>query len=335
MSEVVIITGASGFIGRWTRDALLDRGFDVVALRRPASPPAARGRSAEVDYEQPDALARTLDGLRPAYVIHVAGATKGVTYDDFRRANAAPTEALLGAIAASGAPVRRFVHVSSLASFGPSRLDAPHTEAATPNPIEFYGRSKLEAERAVEDAEIPYTILRPGGVYGPGDVDYFNLFKSAAQGWNVYFGNRKRAFSKIYISDMVELALAAAFEPRTENRGYFVCDGSPVTWESFQTAIAARADRPVRDLDLPGALVGLAALGGELLSSLDEKPRLFNRQKAAMGRAEAWTCDPSALFTDLGRRAVVDLEEGVERAWAWYREEGWVPPPRRIESTSS
>lgn len=328
MSEVVVITGASGFIGRWTRDALLDRGYDVVALRRPASPPAPHGRSEEVDYADPDGVAKVLEALRPHYVVHVAGATKGVTYADFLRANLTPTEALLQGLVASGAPVKRFVHLSSLASFGPSTLAVPHTEAAEPAPIEYYGQSKLEAERAVEASGVPYTILRPGGVYGPGDVDYFNLFKSAAQGWNVYFGNRKRAFSKIFVTDMVELTLAAAFHPRTENRAYFVCDGAPVTWEAFQTAIAARADRPVRDLDLPGGLVGLAALGGELMSTLDKKPRLFNRQKAAMGRAEAWTCDPSALFTDVGRRAEVDLEAGVEEAWAWYRREGWVPRPK-------
>jgi nucleoside-diphosphate-sugar epimerase len=328
MSQVVVITGASGFIGRWTRDALLDRGYDVVALRRPASPAAERGRSEEVDYADPERVARVFDALRPAYVVHVAGATKGVTYADFQRANVRPTAALLEAVKASGPPLRRFVHVSSLASFGPSTLDTPHVETATPTPIEFYGQSKLEAERLVESGGVPYTILRPGGVYGPGDVDYFNLFKSAAQGWNVYFGNRKRAFSKIYISDMVRLILAAAFHPRTENKGYFTCDGAPVTWEEFQSAIVAQAERPVRELDLPGGLVGLAALGGELMSSIDKKPRLFNRQKAAMGRAEAWTCDPSALFSDLGIRAEVQLEEGVEKAWAWYRTAGWVPRPR-------
>lgn len=325
MSEVVVITGASGFIGRWTRDALLDRGYDVVALRRPASPAAERGRSEEVDYDDADGVARVFDALRPSYVVHVAGATKGVTYADFQRANVRPTAALLDAVQASGAPVRRFVHMSSLASFGPSTLAAPHVETSTPAPIEFYGRSKLEAERLVEASGVPFTILRPGGVYGPGDVDYFNLFKSAAQGWNVYFGNRKRAFSKIFVSDMVKLTVAATFHARTENRSYFVCDGSPVTWEQFQGAIVAQAERPVREMDLPGGLVGLAAVGGELMSSLDKKPRLFNRQKAAMGRAEAWTCDPSALFADLGARAEVSLEEGVDRAWAWYRTAGWVP----------
>jgi nucleoside-diphosphate-sugar epimerase len=328
MSEVVVITGASGFIGRWIRDALLEAGHDVVALRRPASPPAARGRSEEVDYGDPEGLARRFEQLRPAAVVHVAGATKGVTYEDFHQANVTPTEALLSAVERSGAPVRRFLHVSSLASYGPSTLEAPHVEDAEPQPIEFYGRSKLASEQAVSASGVPYTILRPGGVYGPGDVDYFNLFKSAAAGWNLYFGNRHRAFSKIYISDMVDLTLAALFDPRTENRAYFICDGAPVTWEAFQTAISERAGRPVRDLDLPGGFVSLAALGGELLSSLDKKPRLFNRQKAAMGRAEAWTCDPRRLFSDLGRSARVTLDDGVERAWAWYREHSWVPKPR-------
>jgi len=333
MSEVVVITGASGFIGRWTREALLERGYDVVSLRRPASPAAERGRSEEVDYGDPASVARTIEAIRPDYVLHVAGATKGVTYADFQRANVTPTGTLLQAIDAASAPVRRFVLMSSLASFGPSTLDAPHVESAKAAPIEFYGKSKLEAERLVEASGIPFTILRPGGVYGPGDVDYFNLFKSAAQGWNVYFGNRKRAFSKIYISDMVKLTLAATFAPETEDESYFVCDGAPVTWEEFQSAIVARAERPVREFDLPGGFVNLAAWGGEVMSSIDKKPRLFNRQKAAMGRAEAWTCDPSRLFSDVGLRASVSLDEGVEKAWSWYRAAGWVSRPRGAVAT--
>src|SRR5262249_21448862 len=141
---------------------------------------AKRGRSAVADYDDRDALRRLVEKEKPSIVLHVAGATKGVTYADFQRANVMPTQNLLDALRDAHPGVGRFVHVSSLASYGPSSKSAPHREDSARNPVEFYGQSKLEAEQVVESMgdALPWTIIRPGGVYGPGDVDYFELFKS-------------------------------------------------------------------------------------------------------------------------------------------------------------
>ena len=222
--------------------------------------------------------------------------------------------------------VRRFVLFSSLGAYGPSRAGAPHTEDAPRRPIEFYGQSKLEAEQIVEalgDA-LPWTILRPSGVYGPGDVDYFELFKSVERGLNVFFGNRGRWFSAVYVDDLVRASLDAAEADATRGKGYFVCDGVPVTWGTFQEEIVRASGRRVLTLDLPEVLVDVAAVAGELLTALDKKPRLFNRQKARMGAQEAWTCRHEALRADTGYAPRVDVEEGVARTLAWYRREGWL-----------
>lgn len=319
----VLITGASGFIGRRLRDALLERGVDVVALRRAASPEPKVGRSAPIDYADVDGLAAVLEAERPTHVFHVAGATKGVTYPDFQRANVMPTANLLTAAEKVGG-LERFVHVSSLAAWGPSSPEAPHTEADEPRPVEHYGRSKLEAEQAVEASGVPYTIIRPGGVYGPGDVDYFELFKTAAAGFNFYFGNRDRWMSVIYVDDLVRMIREAATHPEARNRGYFAADGVPVTWQGFQEKVVEAANRKVRDLDVPEVFVGLAAWGGELLSRIDGKPRLANRQKATMGRQSAWTGSIDAIRRDIGFEPRVSQDEGVSLTMRWYRNEGWI-----------
>src|SRR5262245_59961042 len=96
-----LVTGASGFIGGRLRDALLAAGADVVAIRRKGSPAAKKGRSAEVEYDDVDGLSRLVSEEGPDWVFHVAGATKGVTYADFQRANVLPTKNLLEALGRS------------------------------------------------------------------------------------------------------------------------------------------------------------------------------------------------------------------------------------------
>jgi len=325
LDGTVLITGASGFIGSRLRDALLASGSDVVAIRRPGSPPSKAGRSVQADYANVPELERVIAAEKPDYVLHVAGVTKGTSYEDFRLGNVMPTRNLLGALHRQHPDTKRFVLVSSLTSYGPSATSAPHREADPRRPIEYYGRSKLEAEEVVEEESggIPWTILRPSGVYGPGDVDYFNLFKSAMRGWNVFFGNRNRCMSIIYVDDCVRGTLMAAQHENSVGKGYFLTNDEQVTWEQFQSEVLQVVDRRVRTLDLPEQLVSIAALGGELASRIDRKPRLFNIQKAKMGAQQAWTCVGDAARTDFGFSADVDLVEGIRRTHDWYLANDW------------
>lgn len=321
-----LITGASGFIGGNLRAALINAGVDVVAIRRDRSPEPAEGRSVVADYADVDRLTEVMAKEKPDWVFHIAGATKGVTYEDFQRGNVMPTQHLLEALQRAHTEVKRFVLVSSLASYGPSRPDAPLRESDPRRPIEHYGRSKLEAEQLLEaiGRSIPWTILRPSGVYGPGDVDYFNLFKEVESGRNVFFGNRDRWFSAVYVDDLIRAMVDATISDATTGKGYFICDGRPLTWGEFQQAIVDASGKKVRTLNLPEFLVSVAALGGEMATKLDGKPRLFNRQKAKMGAQEAWTCTHEAARNDFGYVPKVPVEEGVKRALAWYRQHGWV-----------
>lgn len=321
----VLITGASGFIGGRLRDELLASGSDVVAIRRPGSPRSKAGRSVEADYARTADLERVMADEKPDYVLHVAGVTKGSSYEDFRLGNVMPTRNLLAAIRSANPDSKRFVLVSSLASYGPSASSAPHREENPPRPIEHYGRSKREAEQVVEEESggVPWTIVRPSGVYGPGDVDYFNLFQSAMLGWNLYFGNRQRLMSVIYVDDCVRGILEAARHQNSANRGYFLTSEDQVTWEQFQSEVVRVVGRRTRTLDLPEQIMSVAALGGELATRLDKKPRLLNLQKAKMGAQQAWTCVGDAARRDFGFSAEIELAKGIRRTHEWYEANDW------------
>ncbi|MEM9073601.1 MAG: NAD-dependent epimerase/dehydratase family protein [Myxococcota bacterium] len=319
-----LITGASGFVGRRLRQFLTREGLEVVALRRPGSPPAKTGRAVQASYDDLPALTQLMREEKPDWVFHVAGVTKGVKYDDFWRGNVLPTQNLLKALEAGHPDVRRFVHVSSLTSYGPSTPGRPTREEDPRRPVEHYGRSKLEAEEIVEDERnLPWTIVRPAGVYGPGDVDYLELFKITRRGINLFFGNRRHHKSVIYIDDCVRAIALAAQSDRSQGQGYFLCDGSPLTWDDFQRHVVAAMDRRVLTLNLPGTFTQLAAVGGELATRIDGKARLLNRQKARMGAQKAWTCSGEKAAQDFGFEAAVFPAEGTRLTHEWYQHEGW------------
>jgi len=326
-SGVALITGASGFIGGRLRDSLLDQGWDVVSLTRPKSPPPKRGRAAPVDYANVDTLTDVVKRERPELVLHVAGATKGVTYDDFQRANVMPTRNLAQALLRSHDQVGRFVKVSSLTAYGPSTLDSPLIETHEPKPIEHYGKSKLEAERVLTQeigSRLPWTIIRPAGVYGPGDIDYFELFRLASRGLNVFYGNRESWFSAVHVDDVVRSIVDAAKSDKTIGKGYFICDGKPLTWFDYQKLVVEATGKRALDLNLPVLTLDVAAAFGELLTRFDGKPRVFNRQKVIMGKQRAWTCRHDAARTDFGYSPKMDARSGVAHTLEWYRSSGWL-----------
>lgn len=321
----VLLTGASGFIGSRLRDRLLEGGVDVVAIRRADSPAPRRGRSVVADYADRDALEKLIVDERPDYVLHVAGATKGIAYEDFRKANVMPTENLVRAVRSKHPGLERFVFVSSQAAYGPAVDRKPVVESDPKKPVEFYGRSKMEAEAVLEvDRSFPWTIIRPSGVYGPGDVDFFELYKSASRGVNAYFGNREKLMSIVFVDDCIDAILASAKHPAAVHRGYFITDGVPRTWVDYQSEVVRNSGRRVLDLDLPGALVGLAARAGELATRIDGKPRLFNKQKATMDAQEAWLCSSDAATRDFGFVASVQMPDGVKKTFDWYRANRWL-----------
>ena len=182
----ILITGAGGFIGGHLVAAALAEGYEVWAgVRRSSSLsrlPKDRIRLIDLRYADPEALTQQVaehaaTHERWHYVVHNAGVTKTVRPADFFEVNTEFTRRLLAALNTGGEATRpdRFLLMSSLSAFGrgDERTFRPISADDQPRPESIYGRSKLAAEQALREQEtIPYTILRPTGVYGPGDRDY-------------------------------------------------------------------------------------------------------------------------------------------------------------------
>jgi len=329
----VLVTGSAGFIGSHLRTALLRQGHEVRCLARRDSPPLRPEhpllKAYPVDYGDLSTLLASEALEAVDQVFHLAGVTKGVSYKDFKAWNLTPTENLLKALARRKCLPRRFVLVSSQAAAGPAPGGhEPLTEEDPPRPIEFYGLSKLAAEQAVRRfaARLPFTIVRPATVYGPGDRDFLRVFQQVQHGVSLFPGNRNSFISIIYVKDLVQGLLDAASSPAAEGRTYFLCNDRPVSWGRLYAAVARCMEREIRfSLDLPPFSTDLLSRLGDCYALLTGRPSLLNSQKIKLAKPKYWLCSNGRAKGDFSFRPSTSLQAGLAETLRWYRRRLWLP----------
>ena len=241
----VLITGANGFIRSHLVEELIKKNAEVRCLVRKDSKGIYLNnlniQRYAVNYSDISSLMKT-DALENIdYFFHLAGITKGVTEKDFFEGNVLPTKNILEVLKIRNIQLKRFIFLSSQAAAGPAKSIEDFTEINDlPKPVEYYGASKLEAEKIVQKYSdiIPITIIRPCGVYGPRDVDFFNIFKQIHKGISLFYGNRNKYLSLIYVGDLIEGILKAAFSENSIGKTYFLCNDQPFRWQDINLTIS-------------------------------------------------------------------------------------------------
>jgi nucleoside-diphosphate-sugar epimerase len=332
LHPVAAVTGSRGFIGSHLVEALVAQGVRVRRLIRAGSGPelpSISGGAIEqlvVDYNDPATFERALDDAD--YVFHLAGVTKGVSQREFNAGNVLPTTRLLDALSAlSDGRLKRFLLVSSQAAAGPATsLSGPRDESHACEPIEEYGRSKLEAEQLVASRgdKIPFTIIRPSAVYGPRDRDFLTIFRHARRGLGLYPASRDRYLSLIHVRDAVRGIIAAAHAAQTAGHTYFLTAEPPASWREVYAAVAEAVGRQVSEINIPQSLVDVAGILGDLHAWVTGMPSLVTRQKIALSRADYWVCSAGKAEREFGFRAAIGLREGMRETYRWYVEHGWL-----------
>jgi nucleoside-diphosphate-sugar epimerase len=318
----VLVTGATGFIGSFLVEALLQKGHRVTCVVRKNS------SLKWVEHLDPGYLICDLadigscaDKLREfEYVFHVAGVTKASSPEEFFFANSECTERLLRAVASEASHLRRFVFLSSLAAAGPSRDGRPVCEGSEPRPVSFYGESKLNGERAVLQYgdRIPVTVIRPPAVYGPRDRDFLVLFKLAKSGIFPHWGQGR--YSLIYVEDLVRGIISAAESSESVDKTFFLSDNMVYTNDDIYEAIVSTLESNAIKVRLPRALMPLLAFVGEKMN----KKSIINRDKTRELRFSNWTCDAGRARKELGFEAKTTLREGIKWTADWYRIHRWL-----------
>ena len=327
----ILITGASGFIGSFIVEEALRRNFEVWAAVRKSSSHQfltdERIHFIELNLSSEEALRQQLAGHRFDYVIHAAGVTKCLDKQDFFRINTEGTKHLVRALLALQMPLRRFVYISSLSIMGAIREQQPYEEireSDTPRPNTAYGESKLQAEQWLDTQPIPYIILRPTGVYGPRERDYFMMVKSIQAHTDFAVGFRQQDITFVYVTDVVQ-AVFLALEKGQTGRRYFLSDGEVYQSAAFSNYIRRELGNPwwIR-ITAPLWLLRVITFVGEYVGRLTGKVTALNNDKYYIMRQRNWRCDITPACQELGYKPQVKLEEGVRRSIKWYRDNGWL-----------
>ena len=329
----ILITGASGFIGSFIVEEALRRGFETWAAVRKSSSRAflqdERIHFIELNLSSKEQLVEQLKEHHFDYVVHAAGVTKCLNKADFHRINTEGTKHLVEALLEVKMPLKRFVFVSSLSVFGAIKEKLPYDEIReddTPQPNTEYGRSKLATEQYLDSlgTRLPYIILRPTGVYGPREKDYFMMAKSIKQHIDFAVGFQRQDITFVYVTDVVQ-AVFLALEKGKTGRKYFLSDGEVYQSTTFSDLIHEELGRPwwLR-ITAPTWVLRIITFFGEYVGRMTGKVTALNKDKYNILKQRNWRCDITPARKELGFEPQVKLKEGVKRTIRWYQDNKWL-----------
>jgi dihydroflavonol-4-reductase len=324
----VLVTGATGFTGGHLARSLAVRGQTVRALvrdtRDTAGLAAAGVAIAHGDIRDRAALVAASAGIDIVYHIAAVYRQAGLSLDVYRAVNAHAVRDLIEAAALNG--VRRVVHCSTVGVHGDVE-HPPADEDAPLKPGDVYQETKLEGERLARDAAerlgLEVTIVRPTGIYGPGDRRLLKLFRGVARGRWITLGSGDIYYHLTYIDDLVEGFRLCGEHAAAANRTYIVAGGEVTTLNELVAVVAEVAGVPVPRFHLPvGPVRAAAALCEAVCAPFGIEPPLYRRRVDFFTKSRAF--DISRVRRELGFAPRIGLHEGIARTLDWYRREGWV-----------
>ncbi len=299
----IAVTGATGFVGQALLDRALETGLTVKALTRRDQLPRDGVEWVSGDLESAQALRALMRGAEA--VIHVAGVVNDAAR--FESGNVLGTLNVIEAAKAEG--VQRFIHVSSLSAREPD--------------LSAYGASKARAEKLIMASGLDWTIVRPPGIYGPRDVDYFEMFRLARWGVMPVPPKEGRA-SIIHVDDLARLLLALV--PGGEGVSFQTFepdDGRKQGWSHYEFARAvgwAMGRRP-----------WVMHLSRASLDRAARADRFVRRGKARLTADRVgYMAHPDWVVTHEARpprslwQPLVPTREGLKATAEWYRKERWL-----------
>jgi nucleoside-diphosphate-sugar epimerase len=312
----VLVTGATGFVGRHLVESLLREGRDVVvAVRDPARLPNFSRAVQTITFalERADAIgAASLAEVDCIYhlaahvhVMHAAQADE----ERFLALNRDATAVLASCAATAG--VRRFIYLSSIKVNGERTIDRPFMSSDVPAPVDVYGRSKLAAERTLAgiaaSSRLEVVIVRPPLVYGPHvGANFRRLVSLVDSGLPLPLGAVVNRRSLVNVWNLVSLLVQAETHANAPGRTWLVSDGFDLSVPELLSVIGAALGRSTRLWSVP---IPMLKTAGWLAGRRGEVARLVDSLQV----------DISETCNSLDWRPTVTTTEAIARTVAWFK----------------
>ena len=336
MDKSILVTGASGFIGSFIVEKALEEGYDVWAGVRSGSSRKflkdARLHFAEFDFSSPAQLVRQLESHKVIHgswdiIVHCAGVTKCRNKKEFYTVNYDYTRNFVEALQVCKMIPAQFVYISTLGIYGAQHEKdcLPITSDDTPCPVTEYGKSKYLTEQYLHSkSDFPYIFIRPTGVYGPRERDYYLMAKSMKRHVDFAAGFKTQYLTFVYVEDLVD-AIFLAIEGNVRRRAYNISDGNTYSSRQFAQLIKSELGNPfVLRFTCPLFLLKIISAIAQRVASLAGKSSTLNDDKYKIMKQRNWRCDISGAQKELGYAPAYDLERGVKATVKWYKDNGWL-----------
>jgi nucleoside-diphosphate-sugar epimerase len=324
-----LVTGATGFTGGHLARRLARQGHEVVALVRPGSDTQALERAGIELFSgqltrKPDVIAAAAGAER---IFHIAGAFRTAAHPDsyYRDVNVGGTLNVLEAARRGGC--ERVVHCSTVGVHGHIEKP-PADESYRTRPGDIYQETKLEGELAAQYAMRrgqPVSIVRPGPIYGEGDLRLLKLFRPIRKRRFVMIGQGEVRFQLVHVDDLVNGILLCSTLREAVGEVFIITGAEAPTLNQLVATIATAVGVPAPRLRVPIAPV--YALGGlceAICVPLGIEPPLYRRRVAFFSHHREF--DISKARQVLGYEPRVSLQEGVRRTALWYSGLGLIDP---------
>lgn len=327
--KTVLITGASGFTGSLLTEKLVALGANVRAIARRSSDlstlehlPVSWFRG---DVYSPEVVNAASEGAQ--YVFHVAAMFRqaGIEDAEYRRVHVESTQ-LLAQNALKNPSFERFVHVSTMGVHG--HITSPPGDEESPYaPGDEYQRTKLEAELWIREfaseKRIPWTVIRPMGIFGPGDQRLLKVFRMAK--WPVYpiLGNGKCYYHLIHVDDLTDAIIHSSQVRAAEHGVFLIGNTEAIQLTDMIAIIADELGTHPRALRLPVTPFFLAGdLCEAICRPLGIEPPLYRRRVAFYTKDRWFRTD--RMQEVLGFKPQHNNEQGLRETARWYRSHGWL-----------
>ncbi len=323
-----LVTGATGFTGGHLARALVARGWEVRALVRDAGRAVAlqdAGIELSIgDLRNPTSLAAATRGIDVVFHIAAVYRQAGVADDVYSAVNAIAVRQVIEAAAANG--VRRVVHCSTVGVHGDVE-HPPANEDAPLRPGDVYQATKLRGEELARDTGArtgtEVVIVRPTGIFGPGDRRLLKLFRGVARQRFPMLGSGRIYYHLTYIDDLVDGFVLCATQAAAANRTYILAGAEVTTLNELVAVIAQLAGVRPPWLYLPVFPFWLAGAACEAICvPFGIEPPIYRRRVDFYTKSRAF--DITRARTEIGYAPAVSLRDGIGRTLEWYRAHGWL-----------